>query len=117
MGVHVPLLSVQAFVENSIKYAYQEGSSLLIRITVSSCGDEKDRKIRLTVSDNGPGYSEEALLKLNELEPGRFIPEKTGIHNLLNRMNIIYGDRASWRFYNTEEGGAAAELLIPSEGL
>ena len=113
----VPLLSVQAFVENAIKYAYQEGAVLVIRITADIYPEENSRKVRITISDNGPGYSEEALSKLTEIETGQFISEKTGIRNLLNRMHIIYGDRASYRFYNLEEGGAAAELLLPAEGV
>lgn len=106
----VPLLCVQTFVENSVKYARPRGDSMCITVRADELDTETGSYIDLIVSDNCQGYSGDILDRLNALsfgDDGRAV----GIGNLLRRCRLLYGERAEFRFYN--EDGAVSELILP----
>lgn len=107
----VPILSVQTFVENSVKYARLGGSSmpLLIQITASCLQTEEGNFLDLIVQDNGYGYPEEILEEINgDASSGN---RCVGINNIKRRCKILYGERAEYSFANCD--GALSELIIP----
>lgn len=107
----VPILAVQTFVENSVKYARLGGSSmpLLIQITASCLQTEEGNFLDLIVQDNGYGYPEEILEEINEdASAGN---RCVGINNIKRRCKILYGERAEYSFANCD--GALSELIIP----
>lgn len=107
----VPVLSVQTFVENSVKYARLGGSSipLEIRITAGYLATEEENFLDLIVQDNGQGYPEAILEEINgDAETGS---RSVGINNIKRRCQILYGDKAEYSFDNCE--GAFSELIIP----
>ncbi len=108
----VPLLSLQTFVENSVKYGRNmEEKELVITIRAKYRKTEETTYLDIQVKDNGPGYSKELLHMLNQGE----IPEDSrlgvGILNLLHRMRIQYGTEVNWYFEN--DNGAVSELFLP----
>ena len=110
----IPILTLETFVENSIKYARgTDISSLEIQIHVKERNTENGRYLDIMVTDNGHGYPEEILQLLNRKEPEDDSSLGVGIVNLQSRMRICYGKEASWYFDNVP--GAFSELIIPEK--
>lgn len=121
----VPIMSVFTFVENSVKYAARSDQNerelrIQVRAFLFSMGDmtedeeasaerEDNFCLDLVMRDNGEGYSEEILDKING--EGLQGSGHIGITNVIQRMHMLYGDRAEYSFYN--EQGAVMELIIP----
>lgn len=105
---NIPILLIQTFVENSIKHARRENKILKICVSVT----EVDGQLRILVSDNGKGYPKEFLngIKKTELLNGHI-----GICNVLDRIKLVYGEKARVRFFNNQEGGASTEIIIPEK--
>ena len=112
-GYNVPMLSVQTFVENSIKYGKTGGTSiaLFIRVSVSVLEIEDEIYLDIIIKDNGQGYSPEILEEINaEPEAGS---KSVGIQNLQRRSQILYKGKAEFMFYN--RNGAVSECIFPAE--
>ena len=61
--VLVPKLLVQTFVENAVKHAAAGNRDLNVDIEVRTFGEEAEKFLRLRISDNGCGFSEEYISK------------------------------------------------------
>ncbi len=109
----IPILAIQTFVENSVKYAGAGSEkNLSIQIQVRKIRTENGNRIDITVKDNGPGYPEELLAMLNRKDAP--FSEKdfgVGITNLLSRIKIYYGEEANWYFEDRD--GAFSEVIVP----
>ena len=107
----VPILCVQTFVENSIKYAKlgNTDESLKIQVDIYHLEDEGAVYLDLTIRDNGPGYPQQVLAQLKK----EAIPEgeSVGINNIRRRCAILYGNAASFLFEN--RGGMESEIIFP----
>lgn len=110
----IPVLLISTFLENSIKHAVGRDGILRIDLCVRS---EKNR-LCILISDNGAGFQEEFL---EHFRKGDFPKEKQGKHiginNALQRLDLIYGGRASITLSCSEIGGANVEIQIPQEGI
>jgi LytS/YehU family sensor histidine kinase len=85
--IEVPPFCLQTLVENSVKYAVstrRAGANLLVK------AEADGRSIRLSVSDDGPGFTADAI------RAGH------GLDNLQARLSALYGDRASLEFRHEE---------------
>jgi LytS/YehU family sensor histidine kinase len=94
-NVGVPPLAVQSLVENSVKHVIANspsGGDISVRATVDN------GLVHLEVTDSGPGFALEA------------IPSGHGIHNLTDRLALVYGSRAS-----LEVDRATVRLRVPRE--
>lgn len=112
MGKEVPILTLQTFIENSVKYARDmEGKQLRILLSLKYRKTEEGNYLDITVKDNGPGYPEELLKVINEYKPEEKEGLGIGVINLQSRLRIFYGDKASWYFENHD--GAVSELVLP----
>ncbi len=93
----VPPLSLQSLVENSVKHAIAnrpEGGEIHVGATVL------DGCVQFDVSDTGPGFA------LETIPPGH------GIHNLSDRLALLYGPEASLEV--TRNGlHAAVRVTLP----
>lgn len=108
----IPILSIQTFVENSVKYARDaKGRQLNIEISIKLRKTEDGNFLDIVVSDNGSGYPEELLEVINGQNPSEKEGMGVGIINLQDRIRIFYKDQASWYFEN--QGGAVSELILP----
>lgn len=109
----IPILAIQTFVENSVKYRDTDREhTLTIQVQVRMIKTERGKSLNLIVRDNGPGYPEALLALLNQKD-GAFFDKNfgVGILNLLSRLRIHYGEAADWYFDN--RGGAFSELILP----
>ncbi len=113
LGEKVPTLSVQTFVENSIKYAKPKGNTLKINIRAGRLKDEDKEYLDIIISDNGIGYDEKII---EDAAEGRFEKDTDshlGLSNLYNRLKLLYEDDFYMILGKTKDGGALSELLIP----
>ena len=116
LDVEIPILTLQLFVENSIKYARGiEGRNLQIQVHVRYLSTDNGDSLDITVSDNGPGYPEELLAILNKKEVSADGQAErkmgVGIIILLSRLRLHYGVGISWYFENRD--GAYSEVILP----
>lgn len=110
----IPILALQTFVENSVKYGRRTGESqLLIEIRVRLRKTEEGNYLDITVRDNGPGYPKELLDVINQKNPTEKEGLGIGVINLQNRIRLSYGNKASWYFENSK--GAVSELILTEE--
>lgn len=111
-NTQIPPLIIQTFGENSIKYALVIGEKILIKISAKRY---EDKFIKITVMDTGKGYSNEVLKSLKEFlnNSEKKINLGVGIVNVIERLQIIYGDRVRIYFYNSKDSGATVEMILP----
>ncbi|MEC5341056.1 histidine kinase [Brenneria populi] len=90
MNARVPRLMLQAVIENSIKYGYQQKETLYIAVN----GDMVGTDVLIEVTDNGGGMSEARLRAVRRTlsEASNQTPH-IGLYNLHRRLTLIYGDR------------------------
>lgn len=107
---------LQPLVENSIKHAQETtGESVHIRIT----GEVVDTdKLKFTVCDNGPGFTEETLARLRREQAAsssrQYNFKQVGLSNLIYRLHMFYYSEADIVFYNAPiHGGAVVEITLP----
>ena len=110
----VPSLLLQTFIENTIKHGFSFQDLFTILLSIKKVKTENSDYIQICIEDNGPGFSEEILSKLNQkqsliTEDGHHI----GITNTIERLNLLYPNDYTITFENNEEGGAKILLLIP----
>lgn len=63
----VPILCIQTFVENAIKYYGKNGQMLQVRIQIRRIKKEyKKEFLKIRITDNGVGYTKENLDEFNK---------------------------------------------------
>lgn len=118
MELEIPPVSLLTLVENAVKYSLREDDSfrLLITASVLPAGSEGDM-VNITVRDNGPGFPQEVLSKLNRMNTESETDTHVGIRNVLQRFAVLYGDRFQIGFFNGGPHevycGARIELFFP----
>ena len=81
-SIGVPPLALQTLVENSVKHVAAqraEGTSIQIAASLQAASAAEPERIRLEVTDDGPGFS------LGAIEP------EHGIGNLIARLDLLFG--------------------------
>lgn len=111
----IPILCIQTFVENSIKYAMKDGMILTVKVKAGLVADEDgNRRVSICITDNGCGYPEEMLDELNKpVVDFRFRPYHVGIDNLKYRIYLTYQGQGNWYFCNSPYGGSTTEIILP----
>lgn len=110
MKISLPILAIQTFVENTIKYARKESQKelmLLIQVKYMNVGEGEF--LVISIKDDGIGYPEEMIPLLNDI--GAVEEAGIGVYNLKKRIEMIYQKDYSWYFSN--QGGASSELVLP----
>ncbi|TCD06641.1 sensor histidine kinase [Erythrobacteraceae bacterium CFH 75059] len=108
----IPSLLLQPLVENAIKYAVsaqEEGAR--ISIDAQRRGD----RLRIEVSDTGPGPAAAGPLTAAELGHRARTSTGVGLVNIRNRLEQGYGEDHSFAIGRSEEGGFAVTIELPFE--
>jgi hypothetical protein len=95
----VPPLTVQTLVENAVKHAVaarRDGAE--IRLCASRTADT----LSVLVADDGPGFD------ARDIRAGR------GLDTLRERLQALFGERASLVVRRGDSGGAEVRLLLPA---
>ena len=107
----VPPVSLLTVLENSCKYGTRQDRGLKVTITAQRRQLDEQSYVFLAVQDNGEGFPQELLQKLNsEIEQVRD-DGHVGLVNTLQRMQMLYGPECQILFSN--RGGARVECIIP----
>jgi LytS/YehU family sensor histidine kinase len=100
-GSMVPRLSLQTLVENAVKYAVaprRTGGSIQVRAAGGEPG------LRLTVTDDGPGF------QTSDLPPGH------GLALMRDRLRMLFGERARLSVEARADGSTVAIEIDHSGG-
>ena len=111
--IQIPPLLIETFVENSLKYA-KTIRSVEIDITVHKMTDGDGKELLLIkVEDTGKGFEENTLKALNDgVFQRKDERHQIGIINVVERLDLMYGDEAEISFQNTGKG-AGVFIRIP----
>jgi len=112
----IPPIIIQTFAENAIKHSLVVGEVNRVDILVEEVpSDGSDTQIHISIRDHGKGYPEETLEKIRLFRETGVQQESLGlgIQNTIERMHLIYQDRARVIFANAPDGGAMVELYLP----
>jgi two-component system, LytTR family, sensor kinase len=103
MDVPVPPFAIHPLVENAIAHgiAPRAGGGRL-----AICARRGQGRLRVDVTDDGPGASESAILA----------SPRAGLRLLRERLTSLYGGHAELRFEAPEGGGLRAVLELPDGG-
>ncbi|TXK77034.1 sensor histidine kinase [Paenibacillus sp. N3.4] len=110
---------LQPLVENSIKHARETtGEPVHIRIFGESLDGDK---LKLTVADNGPGFTADTLARLTREQADSHAHsyhfKQVGLSNLIYRLHMFYLAEADIIFTNDlVTGGAVVEVFLPLQG-
>lgn len=109
----IPPLMLQTFVENTIKHAMTFDYGTVIMVTGRKIQIEDKDKLELVVEDNGEGFSEDILDKLNQKIDISHDGKQIGVMNVIKRLRLFFGNEANIIFYNKETGGAGVRFYLP----
>lgn len=109
----IPPLVLQTFVENTLKHAmsWDYGTVILIRGYKEILNNKE--KVVLIIEDNGEGFSEEILDKLQGKENISEGDKRIGVMNVIQRLHLIFHGEVEITFYNKETGGAGIKIVFP----
>lgn len=106
-------LTLQPVVENAIIHGLEHGSGeVAIAIFVGRSGG----RVIVSVEDDGPGMTEEAVRLQNAKMEEGLLPEGPGGHGLVNvhrRLVLKYGPGFGVRLEQAESGGVRAVIRLP----
>ncbi|BBI31980.1 sensor histidine kinase [Cohnella abietis] len=109
--LQIPPLTILTFVENAVKHATVPHTTLKIHIKVRLLQNEDGEYINITILDNGPGFSDEALSWLNGGSDIQTAAQHVGIANVRRRFALIYENKKM--FYFDRSNGSCVEIFIP----
>lgn len=115
MNVQVPPLLIQTFLENSIKHNAQTNKLLCFNIDIEKTILDDRYVLKIRLSDNGAGYGQDILDKLNCEESDIYEDYHIGITNLKKRIQLIYKTGFQFAFFNQAAGGACTLIYLPME--
>lgn len=115
LDCEIPILIIQVFVENAVKYARKDKETVEIRVSVSSEKKEGKEYLVVKIQDTGLGLPQNILEKLNREEelhqPGD--RHGIGIDNVRQRLHLIYGEDAAMNFHSEQGTGTLVSLVFP----
>ena len=109
LQVLIPPLIIQPFVENAIIHGLEpleEGGAVTVRI------NQNKRKIIIQVEDSGIGIDDNNMVVMEKPDP---INTNThiGMANVMERIKLYYGNKASMSIARREPNGTIVQLILP----
>ncbi|MCP1426001.1 two-component system sensor histidine kinase YesM [Paenibacillus xylanexedens] len=117
----IPPLTIQPFVENAIIHGFQRRTEAFVIRIVARLGEKSSGQVdgtvlQLMIVDNGVGFEEELL---GRLQHGQYAEDPSGQHigiwNVAHRLLVKYGDQASLQFGNEVDHGAKVIIDLPAQ--
>ncbi len=112
-NIIVPKLVIQPLVENAVFHGLSSVQNRERSLTVSVSVLED--LCYLSVSDNGIGMNDEKLsLLISQVSNYEETPSNSiGLHNVLLRMHLLYGENFSFNINSKENEGTCITLMFP----
>lgn len=116
-NVAVPHLLLYTVIENCFKYAMNLQDTLLLFITCETFQNDNFDGYRVTVEDNGPGFTEEKLFMYNreQIVEERKEESHIGLSNVKRSLFLQYQRSDLLKLTNVSPHGAKIEIYIPKE--
>ncbi|MCZ8518305.1 MULTISPECIES: sensor histidine kinase [Paenibacillus] len=113
LSILIPKMILQPIVENIFKHGFEEGTEGGC-IVIHSRMDREDCLL-LSVSDNGKGQPAKRIAELEEAlsRKGSLVSENIGLHNVMARLRLYFGDEAAVTIHPGAGSGLTFTLLIP----
>ncbi|MCI6693435.1 MULTISPECIES: sensor histidine kinase [unclassified Clostridium] len=106
----IPKLLLQPVIENSIKYGFENKSTINIEITSRI----KDEKIYIVIKDDGCGIDKERMYYLKRLlNKNQNDTDTIGLYNIKKRIQLIYGDEYGIEVDSIEGEGTSVTIALP----
>ena len=109
--LEVPPISLLTIVENITKYGIMPDRRLMLEIRTDILKTDVVNLANISIRDNGPGFPEEALPRLNRILEHSAEDGHIGLNNMARRFRFLYGDGFAVTFGNKD--GGVVELFIP----
>lgn len=114
MHIKVPKLCIQPLVENSIRYCATKMPPWHIHIK----GEIREGRYEIVVSDNGPGFSDQALeiieSKISEIDNTGLLPSLEitgmGLLNVYLRFKLMHDSNSIFKIENGIDAGASVTI-------
>ena len=110
LNLEVPSLLLQPLAENSIKHAVNVSEEFC---TIYVSAKVESEFLILSVDDNGPGITS---LDDGIYGPGDFEFSGLGVKNIIDRVENVYGDKASVLLENKKNFGVSMVIKLPISG-
>lgn len=108
-------LLLQPFVENAIIHGFkgvERGGVLRVDMFLSETGE----RLNIIIEDNGRGMPQEMADSFNIREQAvKDEGGSIGLHNAFARMDMYYGNEASWNVNSIEGMGTVITLTLPAD--
>ena len=99
LNIEIPPMMIQTLVENGIKHGISKRTG---GGEISICSAVSDSELFIKIKNNG--RIEDEMLKHSK---------GFGISNTKHRLNLLYGEKASFTIKNDSEDAVLAEIIIP----
>lgn len=109
--LEVPPISLLTIVENITKYGIMPDRRLMLEIRTDILKTDVVNLANISIRDNGPGFPEEALPRLNRILEHSAEDGHIGLNNMARRFRFLYGEGFAVTFGNKD--GGVVELFIP----
>ncbi|WP_242986012.1 LytS/YhcK type 5TM receptor domain-containing protein [Oceanobacillus zhaokaii] len=109
-NLYLPPSSIQPLVENSVQHGLGdviEGGRIEVRI------ERNGDKVRISVRDNGLGFSEQNLTQVGQVQFEEKQNGGTGLYNVNQRLINLIGETACLQIRNLPAGGSEVSFNIP----
>ncbi|GJM08681.1 MAG: hypothetical protein DHS20C11_09570 [Lysobacteraceae bacterium] len=95
----VPFMLLQPVVENALQHGADAGGRVMIKISTRL----EDDGLIIDIADQGSGPDQDDRA-----------PKGIGVSNTIERLNMLYGDKAGFSLSHCESGGALCQLRLPA---
>lgn len=107
----VPKLIVQPIIENSIKYGFENRSSLTIRVKANYAEDG----LVIVIYDDGAGMKPEILSEISSvLIQNKNSSSHIGLFNVHRRIQLMYGEKYGINIMSELNSGTVVKIMLPS---
>ncbi len=107
-------LLLQPFVENSITHGF---AGQLDEKVISVTAELIDGFVSIHISDNGIGMDEAKIQQIQEEKNPSQTFLRIGIRNVIERLRLQYGEKASLSIFSAPGCGTTVEICFPGEPL
>jgi Predicted signal transduction protein with a C-terminal ATPase domain len=110
--ITIPKLTLQPLVENAIYHGIKllENQKGIVSIAIGA----EEGGIKIEVSDNGIGMSEERIIEINQLIQSYDEQFGYGVRNVNRRLQLYYGPQYGLTYRRNSQGGITVAVLVPS---
>ena len=115
-GVPVPPFLLESFISNALKYGQDDDGHIRLLVQVHA---RNKTGLHIMICDHGNGFPEEVQEAIRKF---RSCGEKNtltgiGIFNCMERLSLLYADKAAIICANAPQGGAVVNITIENSNL